>query len=52
MDYYSISKIGDREINHLIGLGKSNGLVAANALCFEDGKEIFRYGVVMRVSSS
>ena len=40
----------DISVNHLVGLGKGSGFVAANTLRFEDREEIFRHGVVIWIA--
>ncbi len=42
----------DISVNYLIGLEKGSWLVAVDALCFEDRKEIFCHRIVIRVSTS
>ena len=42
----------DVAVNHLIGLGESGRFVAVNTFGFEDGEEIFRYRIVIRVPPS
>ena len=39
----------DIAVNHLVGFREGRRFVAVNALCFEDGEEIFRHGVVIRI---
>ena len=39
----------DIAVNHLIGFRKGSRFMAVNALGFEDGEEIFRHGVVIRI---
>lgn len=41
----------DIAVNHLIGFGKGRRFMRVNALRFEDRKEIFRHGIVIRISS-
>ena len=42
----------DISVNCLIGFRKGGRLVAVNAFRFEDREEIFRHGIVIRVSPS
>ena len=42
----------DVAVNHLVRFQKGSRFVAVNAFCFENGKEIFRHCVVVRVSAS
>ena len=42
----------DVSVNHLVGLGERSRFVPVNAFGFEDGKEIFSHGVVIRVPPS
>ena len=39
----------DISVNHLVGFREGGRFVAVNALGFEDGEEIFRHGVVIRI---
>ena len=40
----------DVSVNHLVGFREGSWFVAVNALCLENGEEIFRHGVVVRIS--
>ena len=40
----------DVSVNYLIGLGKGSGSVPVDTLRFEDGEEILRHGIVIRIS--
>ena len=39
-------------VNHLIGFRESGWFVSVDALRFENGEEIFRHGIVIRISAS
>ena len=40
----------DVSVNYLVGLGKGSGFVSVDTLRFEDGEEILRHGIVIRIS--
>ena len=42
----------DIAVNHFICFGEGSRLVAVDALCFENGEEIFCHCIVIRVSPS
>ena len=39
-------------VNHFIGFGKCSRFMAVDAFCFENGEEIFRHRVVIRIPQS
>ena len=51
LDAFMVVEV-DIAVNHLVGFRESSWFVAVNALCFKDGKEIFRHCVVIWVSPS
>lgn len=42
----------DIAVNHLVDFREGSRFVAVNTLGFEDGEEIFRHSVVIRVPTS
>ena len=42
----------DIPVDHLVCFGESGRFVAVNTFCFEDGKEILRHRVVIRIAFS
>ncbi len=44
--------LDDIPVDHLVCFGEGGRFVAVNALCFEDGKEILRHRVVIRIAFS
>lgn len=51
LDSFVVVKV-DVSVNHLVRLGKRSRFVPVDALCLEDGKEIFRHRIVIGVSAS
>lgn len=51
MDTLVVVKV-DVTFNHLVGFREGRWFVAVDALCFENGEEIFCHCIVIRVSTS
>ena len=51
LDALMVVKV-DIAVNHLVGFREGSRFVAVNTLGFEDGEEIFRHSVVIRVPTS
>ena len=51
LDAFVVVKV-DVTVNHLFGFRKGRRFVAVDAFCFENGEEIFRHCIVIRVPTS